>query len=410
MAPRPAPPSPVALALNRARRRRGESLRLAAIRCGLPIRYLAAFELDRAPLVFRTPDAGAVFLGEYARYLGLDAGRLTRVFLARFGILSRARAPGRAGRHGRASPRRAAALGAAALVVLIALAAVAWAGPRDAPAAVRPEPPRDAPEPRRPELPPGGRRLFPDYRVVALYGSPITARMGRLGAGRPSQVARSLRAQAESYATPRRPVIGAFEIVTTVTTSTPGADGTHTFRLSDEQISTYLAEVRRFGGLLILDIQPGRVPFDREIRRYERWLRMPDVGVALDPEWRVRPGQLPGRTIGSVDAAELNRTIDYLARLVSRSDLPQKLVVIHQFNLAMITDRHAIHRTPELAVTFDFDGVGTPRAKLLTYAALARDLGDAAVGVKLYYDQDATLLTPRQVVRLRPEPDLVVYQ
>jgi hypothetical protein len=243
-----------------------------------------------------------------------------------------------------------------------------------------------------------------------LYGSPISDQMGRLGEGPPWVAASRLQAQAHAYRRADRRVLPAFELVTTVATAHPGPDGTHTMRLSEGTISMYLSHVRALNGLLILDLQTGRSSFAEEIRRYDEFLRLPDVGVALDPEWRVGPGEVPGRTIGSVDAAEVNRVVDHLAELVRRFDLPQKLLMIHQFDRSMITDRRAIHRPPEVAVTFDFDGVGSPLAKSVNYAALARGRGGAAVGIKVYYDEDTALMTPWQLLRLEPEPDIVVYQ
>jgi hypothetical protein len=47
--------------------------------------------------------------------------------------------------------------------------------------------------------------------------------------------------------------------------------------------------------LLVLDIQPGRSDFFTETIRLERWLREPDVGLAIDPEWRVTSSEVPGR-------------------------------------------------------------------------------------------------------------------
>src|ERR671929_20630 len=60
----------------------------------------------------------------------------------------------------------------------------------------------------------------------------------------------------------------------------------------------------------------GRSPFMREVRSYARWLREPDVGLALDPEWSMAPGQVPGTVIGSTDAAIVNRVQAYLAQIV----------------------------------------------------------------------------------------------
>ena len=71
--------------------------------------------------------------------------------------------------------------------------------------------------------------------------------------------------------------------------------------------------------LLLLDIQPGASDFFTEATRLERWLREPDVGLALDPEWRVQPGQVPGQVIGRVDSREVNAVTAWLAQLTEAS-------------------------------------------------------------------------------------------
>ena len=68
-------------------------------------------------------------------------------------------------------------------------------------------------------------------------------------------------------------------------------------------IRRYLKAARKAKALLILDIQPGRSDFFTETKRLRKWLKEPDVGLALDPEWRMGPGEVPGKVIGSVGAA-----------------------------------------------------------------------------------------------------------
>ena len=47
------------------------------------------------------------------------------------------------------------------------------------------------------ELPRGGRRILPDFRVVAYYGAPQDTQLGALGIGTPAQAARKLERQAK---------------------------------------------------------------------------------------------------------------------------------------------------------------------------------------------------------------------
>ena len=47
------------------------------------------------------------------------------------------------------------------------------------------------------------------------------------------------------------------------------------------------------------------------------------MSLALDPEWRMEAGEVPGQTIGSVDAEEVNAVSNWLANIVRRRDLPR---------------------------------------------------------------------------------------
>ena len=46
---------------------------------------------------------------------------------------------------------------------------------------------------------------------------------------------------------------------------------------------------------------------------------MPNVGLALDAEWKLQPGQLPLRQIGSVSINEVNSVVTWLAGLTASS-------------------------------------------------------------------------------------------
>ena len=268
---------------------------------------------------------------------------------------------------------------------------------------------REGPSAPPAELPRGGRTVFPDFRVVAYYGGATTSALGVLGEGTPDQAARRLARQAQRFATPARPVLPAFELIVTVAQASAGADGSYSAPTAPADIRRYLAAARRARALLLLDIQPGRRDFLQEVRRYERFLREPDVGLALDPEWSMRPGQVPGQSIGSTDAATINRVSGYLNGLVTRRRLPQKLLVIHQFTPQMVRRRAAVKPRRGLAITFHIDGFGGQFAKRSKYRQL-RARKPFFNGFKLFFDEDRDMLTPREVLALRPAPDLVTYQ
>jgi hypothetical protein len=301
--------------------------------------------------------------------------------------------------------RRATALGAIAVVVVAAGALVGSGGgePKRAAAgeAALPPPP--------PTLPRGGRSILPEFRVVAYYGAPQSRELGELGIGSPRSATQRLLRQARPYATKRRPVLPALELITVIANADGGQDGMYRSRQTDAVIRRYLRAARRAKALLLLDIQPGRSDFFTEATRLKKWLEQPDVGLALDPEWRVDAGQVPGQVIGHVDAREVNATSAWLAQLVAREKLPEKLFVVHQFTDNMV-DESALKARDGLALVLNVDGFGNQAVKKAKYRDFTHHAPTLRHGFKLFYHEDTDMMRPAQVMRLRPRPVLVVYE
>jgi len=271
-----------------------------------------------------------------------------------------------------------------------------------------------------PELPRGGREILPRNRVVAYYGAPQDPELGVLGTAPLNVSARRLEARAREFSRPGRPAIPAFELIATLAQSAPGDDGLHRLRQTDAVIARHLRAARAAKGLLILDIQPGQSDFLDEVRALERWLVEPDVSLALDPEWHVPEGVQPGSVIGSTDAATVNEVTDYLSRIVRARNLPQKILIVHQFTEDMVSDRNLTRGSPGVAVISNMDGFGTAELKAGVYdrlsvaqpatARLRRRSRDPYNGFKLFFREDTGLMSPRDVLGLDPAPDVVVYE
>ena len=301
--------------------------------------------------------------------------------------------------------RRLVAGGAAGLVALLVLAVgvLVGAGGSD-------DEPEANPQPKPAELPGGGRTILPDKRVVAFYGAPQDRELGVLGIGSPRRAARKLQRQSRPYARRGRPVLPAFELIAAIVTSEAGDGGDHSMRQEPETIRRYLRAARAHDMLMLLDIQPGYAPFLQEALALEEFLKEPDVSLALDPEWSMDPPQLPGQEIGSTDAATINDVSRYLSRIVRRYDLPQKLLVVHRFTGDMIQAEDELERHPGVALVVNVDGFGDRPNKISKYREFTKDLRRRFNGFKLFYEEDVNLMEPDQVLRLNPEPDLVVYE
>ena len=304
--------------------------------------------------------------------------------------------------------RRATALAGLAGVVVLLILAVRSSGGETAPVASAPVAASDA-KPAA-ELPRGGRRIFPDFRVVAFYGAPQDEQLGALGIGTPTAAGRRLERVARRYAKKTRPVLPAFELISTIATAAPGEDGLYRMRQSNAVIARYLRAARKVKALLVLDIQPGRGDFLSEVKRLERWLREPDVGIALDPEWHVKAEEVPGKVIGSVTAEDVNAVSAYVASFVADHNLPEKLFVVHQFTSDMIVDKERVVKRRGLAVTMNVDGFGDRPNKISKYVAFTTELTRFHDGFKLFYEEDTNLMSPGAVLEMKPPPDLVVYE
>jgi hypothetical protein len=261
---------------------------------------------------------------------------------------------------------------------------------------------------------PGGRmRVFDHQMLVAYYGIPGNAALGVLGEGTPMQVWPRLRRAAAAYAGPGRRVQPVFEVVVSLAREKPGRDGDYSTDISRAVVESYIRAAHRVGALVILDIQTGRSSFLEVARRLEWALRDPWVGLAIDPERRVHGNDRPGQVIGHVDATEVNRVSAWLEDLTRRLDLPQKVFMIHQFRESMVLDPAAIRSRPDLAMVQHVDGFGTPHDKLATYHVVARPgtwPRQFHEGFKLFYRADTVLMSPAQVLRIRPRVDFVSYQ
>lgn len=253
--------------------------------------------------------------------------------------------------------------------------------------------------------------IFPDVRVVAYYGNHQTPLLGVLGETGPEAAAQRVKAAAAPFSEPGRPAIGAFELIATVAQASAGFDGNYSAPSRIEDLQRWIDVAAAEGLYVILDIQPGRSDFLTESKRYRELLLQPHVGLALDPEWRMGPTQRPGQVVGSVTAAEVNAVSEWLSDLVIDNGLPEKMFIVHQFQVRMITNREQLVDRPGLATIIHADGFGGRAIKLQTYTII-QARAPLWNGFKLFIDEDTAMFSPADVLGFTtvPVPDLITYQ
>ena len=264
-----------------------------------------------------------------------------------------------------------------------------------------------------PELPGGGQTVFPGRRMVAAYGTPGVPSLGILGEqDLPATITRAQQLAGDYQPLTDEVVVPAFEIIATLASSQPGADGDFSRELAPDSLREWVDAAGEAGVYVVLDLQPGAEACLAQAKRYEDLLRAPHAGVALDAEWRLKPGQKHLEQIGSVSVDEVNETAQWLAELTAKHDLPQKAFVLHQFRTSMITDRQDLDTShPELCVIVHVDGAGARKDKMNTWRALQKDLPPKVfMAWKNFYDEDLPTFTPEETYAVEPRPWFVSYQ
>ncbi|MGY1708374.1 hypothetical protein ACI8AC_02575 [Geodermatophilus sp. SYSU D00758] len=265
------------------------------------------------------------------------------------------------------------------------------------------------------QLPGGGQLLFPEHFLVALYGHPGTGALGVLG----EQPLEAAIERARAHAAPYEPlvqdatVVPSFEIIATVASEFAGPDGNYSTEVPAEELRPWVEAAGEAGLYVVIDLQPGRTDFVTQAELYRSLLEMPHVGLALDPEWRLEPNQVHLTQIGHVDVEEVNRVITWLADLTRENQLPQKLLVLHQFRVDMLPGREQLDMSrDELAVMVHADGQGGQAAKQDTWRVLHQTGPEGLYwGWKNFYDEDLPMLTPEETIaQVDPRPQLISYQ
>ena len=186
-------------------------------------------------------------------------------------------------------------------------------------------------------------------------------------------------------------------------------------RMPDTLISKIISWADNKDYLVILDIQVGRSTVASELRPLIPYLLHPNVHLALDPEFAMHSGAKPGSVIGTMDAADINWTADYLAKLVQDNHLPPKILIIHRFTENMVTNYQNIDPLPDVQVVMDMDGWGFGAKKINTYDAVIYPEPVQFTGFKLFYKNDlkppsTRMLTPAEILDLTPQPSFIQYQ
>lgn len=258
--------------------------------------------------------------------------------------------------------------------------------------------------------------ILPFKRIIAYYGNLYSKGMGVLGQYPEAEMLAKLDVEVAKWtaADPNTPAIPALHYIAVTAQGSAGADGKYRARMPYTEIDKVLAIAAKRDALVFLDVQVAFSTVQIEIPLLDKYLQMPQVHLGIDPEFSMKHGIRPGKEIGTFDAADINFVIDHLAKIVQDNHLPPKILIVHRFTQAMITNYKQIKTVPEVQVVIDMDGWGVAPKKINTYQQFVYGEPVEFTGFKLFYKNDTQtgtpLMTPEQLLKLNPRPIYIQYQ
>lgn len=291
------------------------------------------------------------------------------------------------------------------------------ATPQATATAVPPTPtPSDTPTPTATAVPSYHLTLDPNqpqgylsqFRLVTFYGSPSGPGLGILGElPRDQMHAQLLATVAEYEPLSDRAILPAYHLVITVADPYPPS---YSHQASLALIEQWVAEAKERETAVILDIQPGYADLMAEYGRVEHLLYEPHVHLAIDPEFTMEGGEIPGVNVGQLYAAQINQIQAQLNEIGAQIGL-NRVLILHQFLPSMLPDKAYIEDFPFVELVIDGDGVGPAGVKIYNYTTYASEPAFEFGGFKLFpTDGDYPIMTPNDVMNLVPQPALIIYQ
>lgn len=256
--------------------------------------------------------------------------------------------------------------------------------------------------------------ILPHKRVIAFYGNPLSRRMGVLGEYPPDMMLQMLDVEVAAWeqADPATPVQPALHLIAVVAREAPGPDNMYRGRMADTLVERVLKWAKTRDAIVFLDFQVGHSTLQQELPRYEQFFRLPNVHLGIDPEFSMKDGGLPGKRIGTFDAADINYASRYLSEVVTKYKLPPKMLVVHRFTRRGVTNAKDIRLDPNVQVVMHMDGFGSPTLKRSTWNNYIVTEPVQFVGWKQFYKErnDNPRTTIAEILALRPKVLYIQYQ
>lgn len=259
--------------------------------------------------------------------------------------------------------------------------------------------------------------ILPYNRIIAFYGNLYSKKMGILGELPKDTMLKKLKWEVARWqaADSTTKAIPALHYIAITAQGSHGKSNLHRLRMPFKQIDTIIDWAKSINALVFLDVQVGHSNVKTEVATLEKYLKLPNVHLGIDPEFSMKNGEVPGTKIGTFASDDINDAVEILTNLVRKNKLPPKILVVHRFTQRMVTDYKNIKTVPEVQVVMNMDGFGNKTLKKSTYVDYIYREPVQFTGFKLFYKNDTKtnpngLYTPTELLQFTPKPIYIQYQ
>lgn len=193
----------------------------------------------------------------------------------------------------------------------------------------------------------------------------------------------------------------------------------------DSVIQTYVDFCQQHNLLLFFDLQLGTEPVqDAVMNHVMTYLQKYSfTELALDTEFHF-PNTPQGYAdaagypccLGWMYASEINWASNELAQISQQQQLPRKVLVVHEWNSAVLPDKNKIQVNPNVSLVLQSDGFGYVGTKLGDYQVFVQQELLEYGGYKLFFQHnggtayDIPFQSPQDVMQIFPQPLFISYE
>ena len=243
--------------------------------------------------------------------------------------------------------------------------------------------------------------------IVAYYGRPGVKSLGVLGQHSIETLKPIIKKKAREYAkVTGRHVKPGFDIIYGLAAAAPGPRKDYIIHLNSKKLVPYINAAKNEGFVVFIDTQLGKHTPQDAIHHVLKYLKYPNVHIAIDPEFEVSNLSVrPGKKIGHITGEWINQVQAIMDKYMREHGISEKkMLVIHMFRHSMVTNKTHVKHYKNIDLIMNLDGHGSPKLKIDIYNAIYRKAAadKVAGGFKLFFNEDHPMMTPKQVMGITP--------